>query len=280
MKIKVLFLTIIFSFPLFSFSNDISRTAQVMSIDDNSTDTLYVMGSGYRNIEGGGQLPFPPELVFIAEDIISFNPTTREIVLSDSIYSKFVFSAYDNVQTFYFLLYFYFNDKHLFDAMIVNRFNAFNDLVFYGEYDEDYHFFRFYLYDGYPTILTDYWPEEIKEMYLKEREDNAEKRKPEWDIFIAYLSDRGKIVGNTTAVKPVAAQESNAISIYPNPTRGELRIRNYELGIKSIRIFDLSGFNVFSTKQTSLDISYLPAGMYFVKITTEKGVVTKKIVKK
>jgi len=29
----------------------------------------------------------------------------------------------------------------------------------------------------------------------------------------------------------------------------------------------------------SIDISHLPAGTYFVQITTEKGVVTKKVVK-
>jgi len=66
-----------------------------------------------------------------------------------------------------------------------------------------------------------------------------------------------KVSDNTTGIASPATPELSAISIYPNPTAGELRIENGEL-----------------------NLSHLPAGMYFVKITTDKGVVTKKIVKK
>ena len=75
------------------------------------------------------------------------------------------------------------------------------------------------------------------------------------------------------------------ITIYPNPTKGELRIRNYECGIMDVEIFDAFGRmqNVESRKQKSetfVDISHLSSGIYFVKITTEKGVITQKVVKK
>jgi len=76
--------------------------------------------------------------------------------------------------------------------------------------------------------------------------------------------------------------------VYPNPTSGELRITNYELnGIGEVEVFDTTSRNVFSTKarrhegankndEIVLDISHLPAGIYFLRVGNE----TVKIVKK
>ena len=91
------------------------------------------------------------------------------------------------------------------------------------------------------------------------------------------------------------------LQIFPNPTKGELVIENIpswrgqgveELGIEKIEIFDVLGimfqsfeFNVKSAEtknqkhETIINISHLPSGIYFIKITTEEGVITKKIVK-
>ncbi|MCL2435918.1 MAG: T9SS type A sorting domain-containing protein, partial [Lentimicrobiaceae bacterium] len=79
------------------------------------------------------------------------------------------------------------------------------------------------------------------------------------------------------------------ITIYPNPTTGELGIRNYELGIKSVEVFDVYGRKLSShhlTPHTShliphqkINLSHLISGIYFVKITTDAGEVVKKIVK-
>jgi len=82
------------------------------------------------------------------------------------------------------------------------------------------------------------------------------------------------------------------IKVYPNPTTGELRIANYELRIDNIEIFDIYGrkvgakfpSNVLEGWQPQADgvvlnISHLNSGIYFMKITTEQGVITKKIIK-
>jgi hypothetical protein len=75
-----------------------------------------------------------------------------------------------------------------------------------------------------------------------------------------------------------------SLRVYPNPTDGQLRITNYELQIKNIEIFDLLGKSVGTNPcvrpETTIDISHLPAGMYFMRIQTDKGIITKKIVKK
>ena len=72
---------------------------------------------------------------------------------------------------------------------------------------------------------------------------------------------------------------SNNISIYPNPTSGILQIEDNEHDIQQVSIFDLSGIEVLNTKNSTIDISHFPAGMYIVRIATSKEILTKKIVK-
>jgi len=83
------------------------------------------------------------------------------------------------------------------------------------------------------------------------------------------------------------------IKIYPNPTTGELIINNEQLIINNIEVFDIYGRKLLShhlitsssnhlitsSSHHLINISHLPAGLYLVKITTEAGVVVKKVVK-
>jgi len=77
----------------------------------------------------------------------------------------------------------------------------------------------------------------------------------------------------------VSENEMGKIRVYPNPTTGELRIENLELKIEKITIFDVYGRNVLTSSETTLNISHLSAGIYFVKINIEKGEVVRKVVK-
>jgi len=72
--------------------------------------------------------------------------------------------------------------------------------------------------------------------------------------------------------------------IYPNPTSRELKIKNGKLPIEEIRIFDIYGrklqSHIFSmSKEITIDISELPSGIYFVKISTKAGEVARKVLK-
>ena len=77
----------------------------------------------------------------------------------------------------------------------------------------------------------------------------------------------------------------NSCNIYPNPTTGELTITNYEFGITNVEIFDVYGRKHERTKARrnestyEISISGLPAGIYFVKISTTTGEVLRKVVK-
>jgi hypothetical protein len=75
-------------------------------------------------------------------------------------------------------------------------------------------------------------------------------------------------------------------NIYPNPANTELRITNYKLRIEGVEIFDIYGSKqkIEDRRQKTedeiiIDVSHLQAGIYFLKITTEKTVDTIKIVK-
>jgi hypothetical protein len=94
--------------------------------------------------------------------------------------------------------------------------------------------------------------------------------------------------------------------VYPNPTRGELRIsplplRDFpqrgkesectvdgELRVESVEVFDVMGnltpvpspnWRGVSEGRGEVNISHLPPGIYFIRITTENGIVTRKVVK-
>jgi hypothetical protein len=77
--------------------------------------------------------------------------------------------------------------------------------------------------------------------------------------------------------------DNGQLKIYPNPTRGELIIENGELKIENVEFDDVFGRNVlshqFSTFNFQLSIFHLPSGIYFVRIQTDKGVITRKVVK-
>jgi len=81
----------------------------------------------------------------------------------------------------------------------------------------------------------------------------------------------------------ISTMEIIPLKIYPNPTTGELRITNYELRITSVEIFDVYGRTVGAypcgRPETTINISHLPEGTYVLKIQTEQGVQTRKIIK-
>jgi len=74
------------------------------------------------------------------------------------------------------------------------------------------------------------------------------------------------------------------ISIFPNPTTGELRIKNCGFLIENVEIFDVYGRKIVEQegdrrKEKEINISHLRAGIYFVRIETETGIIMKKIIK-
>lgn len=66
--------------------------------------------------------------------------------------------------------------------------------------------------------------------------------------------------------------------IHPNPAQTEIHINTDEAEILEIKITSITGSELINTKQTIIDVSHLPNGIYFAQIKTNKGVGAKKIV--
>ena len=72
-------------------------------------------------------------------------------------------------------------------------------------------------------------------------------------------------------------------TLYPNPTRGELRVENGELKIKSVIVYNVAGqavMNVSNINSTSysLNVEKLNSGLYFISVHTKDVVVNGKFV--
>ncbi|MEA3445356.1 MAG: T9SS type A sorting domain-containing protein [Bacteroidota bacterium] len=70
------------------------------------------------------------------------------------------------------------------------------------------------------------------------------------------------------------------IKIFPNPTKDNLNIiYPVNINVKRIFLLDLQGREIkqFEKSQNELDISGISAGQYFLRLETDKGPVTKKV---
>ena len=79
--------------------------------------------------------------------------------------------------------------------------------------------------------------------------------------------------------------DASSLRVYPNPTAGKLTIDNGQLTIDNVEVYDIIGKKQYAesrkeNNETIIDISHLTTGIYFLKIPTEKGIITKKIMKK
>jgi len=108
-------------------------------------------------------------------------------------------------------------------------------------------------------------------------------------IYIVTALDQSQqewtviVEGGTTGINVV----DNHFSIYPNPSNG---IVNLDLQIDAkpygIYIIDVTGKTVYTSsslgsndyKSSIINLKYLPAGIYFVKIKTETEIYTKKLI--
>jgi hypothetical protein len=70
------------------------------------------------------------------------------------------------------------------------------------------------------------------------------------------------------------------VSLYPNPVKDYLKIelRN-QLEIQKIQIYNVIGKLVNETRSLEVDFTKLSKGIYLLKIITDKGIATKKVIK-
>jgi len=102
-----------------------------------------------------------------------------------------------------------------------------------------------------------------------------------WSTNMGGCATAGVTVnGDTDSVTPI---ELSDFALYPNPTDGMLFLDLPALESEAtLTIFDVLGNTLLQSavfqKRNQYDLNALPSGLYFVKVETEEGSVTKRIV--
>ena len=82
----------------------------------------------------------------------------------------------------------------------------------------------------------------------------------------------------------IAEYLNQAITVYPNPTEGNVTIRNSQFTIHNVDVYNAFGQLLYSVsvndRNVVIDMTDYSAGLYFARITTSEGIVTKRFVKK
>lgn len=111
--------------------------------------------------------------------------------------------------------------------------------------------------------------------------DNVSNR---GDIFFDYNAPIDTGIANTVfqSLNNSAFEKDNSVVIFPNPTQSIVNVKS-DNSIKSIQLYDVQG-RLLQTKlteenSTSIDISDKSKGIYFLKITSDKGIKVERIVK-
>lgn len=70
------------------------------------------------------------------------------------------------------------------------------------------------------------------------------------------------------------------VSVYPNPAIDNLQIKlDNQLVLKQTIVYDLNGKELIVSTDKTIKVSNLTNGIYFIKIFTDKGTITKKFIK-
>ena len=112
------------------------------------------------------------------------------------------------------------------------------------------------------------------------------------DLSINIQLSDGNDVSETTVLNinvfnivGILDAEADAFLIIPNPFKNEFTIKlNSEPESGRLSIYNISGDKIYAsefneTKLIRIDLSELPAGLYFVHLTNQQNTITKKIVK-
>jgi glucose/arabinose dehydrogenase len=99
--------------------------------------------------------------------------------------------------------------------------------------------------------------------------------------IVNYSGQISKIQGEILSVDSI---DTISVNMYPNPANDKVTIRLDEGSIANISVMDLKGSVLYSEENIqamskAINIESLPQGIYLVKITSEKGVSVKKLLK-
>jgi hypothetical protein len=86
-------------------------------------------------------------------------------------------------------------------------------------------------------------------------------------------------VSRSQGLSVASTDRPQQATVYPNPVDKMLYIKNIT-GLKSIDVYNSLGQQVLQSKVDQIDVGHLPIGIYFLKIHSDQGTETKRIIKK
>lgn len=256
-----------------SISQSFGANLDNLKIAPSNNQIIYVSRSGlmYKTIDGGAtnweQLTNPGGQV----NYIAIHPTNPDKVAIATTSSSKVFVSEDGGETWES----YLNNLPNFSALSVVWDDNGADGLYLGM-----NYGIYYIDNG----LTEWQPysNNIPNVQVNELEINNET-----DMLYAATYGRGlwasPVEVPTLSVDDKISEEN--VSVYPNPVNDELNIKLSQNLEADIRIFDTLGKlvvyqpNVNISGNYSVGVSNLNNGVYFVRINTEAGTVTKKFIK-
>ncbi|MDA9803616.1 BspA family leucine-rich repeat surface protein [Flavobacteriaceae bacterium] len=73
----------------------------------------------------------------------------------------------------------------------------------------------------------------------------------------------------------------NAISLFPNPTSSQLSINtSNDIEVINLKLYNVLGQQITIVTNNTIELSFLPAGLYYLEIDTNLGTVTKTVIRK
>ena len=102
-------------------------------------------------------------------------------------------------------------------------------------------------------------------------------------IYLDIVNEAGDVATFFTTTLNNTNFEKIELALYPNPTSDVLYIETPQTTINTVEIFDVQGKSIKQTSIThtnNINVIDLANGMYFIKIATANGQVTRKFVKK
>ncbi|MDA9907972.1 BspA family leucine-rich repeat surface protein [Flavobacteriaceae bacterium] len=73
----------------------------------------------------------------------------------------------------------------------------------------------------------------------------------------------------------------NAISLFPNPTSGQVQLNiSNDIDVINVKLFNVLGQQIAIATNNTIEMSFLPAGLYYLEIATNLGTITKTVIRK
>jgi len=83
---------------------------------------------------------------------------------------------------------------------------------------------------------------------------------------------------NCTTVGIADFSNKQETTIYPNPANNRVQVISGNNKLILISIYDMLGKEMIRTKEKEIDVSNLQEGIYFARVKTSEGILSKKII--